>query len=190
MVDPSRASMLAHVAELAGARRATGARELETLWSGYGEIVRVELEGGDRTSVVVKRVRPPARALGAPADEERGRARKRRSHGASRARTRTCASRTVSETAKRACTYGTSSSRDGCLRSPTRSEETHTPRETRRQQRCRELGGASDAVSSSGDRRRRARPPTSGRGWRAKGWRAPATLCGFGARAFDRSRSA
>jgi len=51
--------MLARVVELAGARRAIDARVVQSLWSGYGEIVRVSLECGDHASVIVKHVRPP-----------------------------------------------------------------------------------------------------------------------------------
>ncbi len=35
---------------------------IQTLWSGYGEIVRLQLEGSDRPSVVVKHVKFPKEA--------------------------------------------------------------------------------------------------------------------------------
>jgi hypothetical protein len=36
------------------------AEQIQSLWSGYGQILRIGLEGGDRDSVVVKHVRPPS----------------------------------------------------------------------------------------------------------------------------------
>ncbi|MCM2374508.1 ecdysteroid 22-kinase family protein [Aporhodopirellula aestuarii] len=41
------------------ARRITNVRNLQTLWSGYGAILRVGLEGGPANSVIVKQVTPP-----------------------------------------------------------------------------------------------------------------------------------
>ena len=64
-----------------GAASVRGARELQPLWSGYGSLLRVALEGGSHPSVIVKRVRFPARV-----EHPRGRhgasgdARKRRSY--------------------------------------------------------------------------------------------------------------
>ena len=43
-----------------GAKRITGSSLIQSLWSGYGEIRRVELSGGPISSVVVKHVCPPA----------------------------------------------------------------------------------------------------------------------------------
>ncbi|XP_061676966.1 uncharacterized protein pkdc [Syngnathoides biaculeatus] len=69
--------------------RACGATSLrvgatiQTLWSGYGEIVRLHLEGCERPSVIVKHVKfPPARAEHAAADPaaERSHLRKVRSY--------------------------------------------------------------------------------------------------------------
>ena len=68
------------VAQVTGARRARRAARLSSLWSGYGEIVRVELEDADVETVVVKSVRPPPRPAGDPGD-----ARKRRSYDVERA---------------------------------------------------------------------------------------------------------
>jgi hypothetical protein len=66
------------VAAVAGARRARRGARLQSLWSGYGEIVRVELEGGEAASVVVKSVKPPARPRDDASDASD--ARKRRSY--------------------------------------------------------------------------------------------------------------
>jgi hypothetical protein len=68
------------VARVAGARHASRGGRLQSLWGGYGEIVRVELEGGELPSVVVKRVTPPARPKNDASD-----ARKRRSYDVERA---------------------------------------------------------------------------------------------------------
>ena len=48
------------ICEVTGATEARRGRRLQTLWSGWGEIVRFSLRGADRPSVIVKRVRPPA----------------------------------------------------------------------------------------------------------------------------------
>lgn len=40
-------------------RHITGTANLQTLWSGYGSIVRVGLDGGPEESVIVKQVTPP-----------------------------------------------------------------------------------------------------------------------------------
>lgn len=66
--------VLEWIAEACGATRATRVEHVQTLWSGYGEIVRVELDGGIAPSVIVKHVRPPERAASS------GDARKRRSY--------------------------------------------------------------------------------------------------------------
>jgi len=47
------------ICELTGARGAGHAEVLQTLWSGYGQVTRHELDGGPVASVVVKRVTPP-----------------------------------------------------------------------------------------------------------------------------------
>jgi len=47
------------VAEVTGALAARRGERLQSLWSGYGEIVRVHLDGASVPSVVVKRVTPP-----------------------------------------------------------------------------------------------------------------------------------
>lgn len=66
--------MLEWVAEICGADRVTRVEHVQTLWSGYGEIVRVGLDGGYAPTAIVKHVRPPAARTSA------GDARKRRSY--------------------------------------------------------------------------------------------------------------
>ena len=56
------------------ARSARPLERIQRLWSGYGEIVRVALDGGLAPTVIVKRVAPPANANAV------GDARKRRSY--------------------------------------------------------------------------------------------------------------
>lgn len=53
---------LTFVAAACGARGARAAGRVQSLWSGYGEIVRVALEGAEARTAIVKHVRPPARA--------------------------------------------------------------------------------------------------------------------------------
>jgi len=62
------------IAEACGARRVKRSEHVQTLWSGYGEIVRLALDGGDAPTVIVKHVRPPL------ARTSVGDARKRRSY--------------------------------------------------------------------------------------------------------------
>ncbi len=50
---------LAFVVSCTGSIRVSGAERVQSLWGGYGELVRVRLEGASRRSVVVKWVRPP-----------------------------------------------------------------------------------------------------------------------------------
>lgn len=56
LADP----LLDRVAVLAGATRARRIARVQSLWDGYGEIVRVALDGGVAPTAIVKRVRPPA----------------------------------------------------------------------------------------------------------------------------------
>ena len=60
---------LAWIASVTGARRARRAARIQSLWAGYGELVRVELDDG-RTAVV-KWARPPAGAQDASARRKR-----------------------------------------------------------------------------------------------------------------------
>lgn len=50
------------VLQACGASSLRVGAKIQTLWSGYGEIVRLHLEGCERASVVVKHVRFPAAA--------------------------------------------------------------------------------------------------------------------------------
>jgi len=50
------------IANALGARRARKRERIQSLWSGYGELFRVELDGGAHPTVVVKWVRPPRAA--------------------------------------------------------------------------------------------------------------------------------
>lgn len=52
--------MLAWVCSVTGARAARRVQRVQSLWSGYGEILRVALEGGPCDAVIVKDVAPPA----------------------------------------------------------------------------------------------------------------------------------
>lgn len=79
--------MLSWVREVTGASSARRGEVLQALWGGYGEIVRVELEGARAPTVVVKRVDPP-RARG------RSHARKVRSYAVEAAFYRDFAPRT------------------------------------------------------------------------------------------------
>ena len=62
MTTDDSESMLRFVRACLGAESATVAERVQSLWSGYGEIVRVQLEGAAVPSVIVKRVEPPTEA--------------------------------------------------------------------------------------------------------------------------------
>ena len=51
--------MIERICEVTGARVARRGQRIQSLWSGYGEVVRYELTGATMPSVVVKHVRPP-----------------------------------------------------------------------------------------------------------------------------------
>lgn len=70
------AELTAFVAKASGAKRVRGADRIQSLWSGYGELLRVHLEGARDSSVIVKWVRPPAEPRGGDLSD----ARKRRSY--------------------------------------------------------------------------------------------------------------
>ena len=59
LADPQT---LERVRQLTGSRAARPGQRIQSLWSGYGEIRRVFLDGGPEVSVVVKQVEPPPRA--------------------------------------------------------------------------------------------------------------------------------
>ena len=62
MTPNDETNLLDRVAEAVGAGVARRGRTIQSLWSGYGEIVRVHLDGGPTETAVVKWVRPPTRA--------------------------------------------------------------------------------------------------------------------------------
>lgn len=72
-------AMLDWVCSVTGARAASRVERVQSLWGGYGEIVRVALEGAEVRSVIVKQVTPPPSArMSAP--ERRSHERKLRSY--------------------------------------------------------------------------------------------------------------
>lgn len=68
------------ISRVAGGGNAQRGARLQSLWGGYGEILRVAIEGGNVESVIVKSVKPPRRAPNDASD-----ARKRRSYEVERA---------------------------------------------------------------------------------------------------------
>jgi hypothetical protein len=56
------------VCEATGARAVRGRERVQSLWGGYGELVRLHLDGGSRASVVLKDIAPPRGGV-APDDE-------------------------------------------------------------------------------------------------------------------------
>ncbi len=67
--------MLDWVATVMQARAARRGARIQALWQGYGDVFRVELDGGLAPTAIVKWVRPPAAARATRSDE-----RKRRSY--------------------------------------------------------------------------------------------------------------
>jgi hypothetical protein len=67
--------VLERVAAITGARRVRRIERVQSLWGGYGEIVRVALEGGVAPTAIVKHVQAPASKRDTISD-----ARKRRSY--------------------------------------------------------------------------------------------------------------
>jgi hypothetical protein len=65
----------AWVLQHTGALRVVGSSPIQTLWGGYGELLRLRLEGGARRSVILKRVLPPEHGRASTSD-----LRKRRSY--------------------------------------------------------------------------------------------------------------
>jgi len=74
---PLDKGVLDWITEATGARAAQKLGRIQSLWSGYGEIFRVALDGGIAPTVVVKRVSPPSNERGTRSDS-----RKRRSYDA------------------------------------------------------------------------------------------------------------
>lgn len=82
------------IAEVTGAREVRRAERIQSLWSGYGELLRVRLVGVEATTAVLKWVKPPAPARppkGAKPDASH--ARKCRSYDVETAWYRTLAAR-------------------------------------------------------------------------------------------------
>lgn len=99
--------MLAWIAEVTNARRARRGARIQSLWGGYGELFRVELDGGVAPTAVVKWVRPPAHAGASISD-----ARKRRSYEVEAAFYRQLAAR-CDDTCRVARLYGARRLDDG-----------------------------------------------------------------------------
>ena len=91
MRGPREAWVMDAVAKATGATSARRGERIQSLWSGYGEIFRVELTGAGVETVVVKSVQPPARLRGAKKDASH--ARKCRSYDVETTWYRTLASR-------------------------------------------------------------------------------------------------
>jgi len=100
---------LATIAALAGARRARHVARIQPLWSGYGEVSRVALDGGPAPTAIVKHVRPPRAARATTSD-----ARKRRSYDVEIAFYRTHAAR-CDAACRVARLYGAHVEADGSL---------------------------------------------------------------------------
>lgn len=78
------------ILHLTGASRVVRQERVQSLWGGYGELVRVHLYGSELPSVVCKHIRPPR----APQESERGHRRKLRSYAVETTFYRSFAART------------------------------------------------------------------------------------------------
>lgn len=103
---------LAWVAKTMRAGRARRGPRIQSLWSGYGEIFRVDLTGAEVETAVVKWVKPPARTRGATSDTSH--ARKRRSYQVETAWYRSFAARCDATCRVPRC-YGTRAEKDEWL---------------------------------------------------------------------------
>jgi aminoglycoside phosphotransferase (APT) family kinase protein len=72
--------VLSRICAATGARKVQRAEQIQRLWSGYGELARVWLDGAECASVIVKLVQPMAAARHMNAEQQRSRARKLRSY--------------------------------------------------------------------------------------------------------------
>lgn len=63
MMDPSTIDL---VLQSTGAKSIAASEKIQTLWNGYGEIVKIKLTGGVIESVIVKMVRPPTNLAAHP----------------------------------------------------------------------------------------------------------------------------
>ncbi len=59
---------LSWIATALGARGAKHAKRIQSLWSGYGELFRIELDGGPHRTAIVKWARPPSGTVVGAAD--------------------------------------------------------------------------------------------------------------------------
>ena len=101
--------MLDWIAEVTGAHRARRGQQLQSLWGGYGELFRVDLDDGVAPTAVVKWVRPPSSAQATVSD-----VRKRRSYEVEAAFYRDYAPR-CDDSCRVARLYGSRSSGDESL---------------------------------------------------------------------------
>lgn len=101
--------MLDWIATATGARSARRAERIQTLWGGYGEILRVALDGGIAPTAIVKHVAPPPHARDTVSDR-----RKRHSYGVEAAFYRELAPR-CDDTCRVARLYASRVTGDGWL---------------------------------------------------------------------------
>lgn len=87
--------MIDWIAEVMRAKSARRLARIQTLWSGYGEVFRVALDGGIAPTAIVKHVKPPRAARGTTSDR-----RKRRSYDVEAVFYRDFASRLPGRTAR------------------------------------------------------------------------------------------
>lgn len=66
-----RSRLLSWIADAVGARTARYSGTIQALWAGYGELFRIELDGGPMPRAIVKWVRPPHDDDGVSADRKR-----------------------------------------------------------------------------------------------------------------------
>lgn len=62
MLHRSMEAELRWIAEVMGAREVRRGERIQSLWGGYGELLRVRLVGVEATTAVLKWVKPPAPA--------------------------------------------------------------------------------------------------------------------------------
>jgi hypothetical protein len=77
VIDPHLESF---VRDATGARAVRGRERVQSLWGGYGELVRLHLDGGSRASVVLKDIAPPRGGAARDDEAARSHARKCRSY--------------------------------------------------------------------------------------------------------------
>lgn len=100
------------VAKVTGAKSARRRERIQSLWSGYGEIFRVELTGAEVKTAIVKWVKPPARTRAGAGDASH--ARKCRSYQVETVWYRTFAAQ-CDEACRVPRSFGTTGARDEWL---------------------------------------------------------------------------